>query len=252
MEKGSRPPGGGYPSGLRGVAAVGDPYCYLYAVVPGRKEGRIAGLRVGNRELYRVGKRGLMAVVHRGEPGEPFARTEEEALERAWLHYRVVEEIRRRYSSVLPLAAGQALPGQPPEETVRRWLGENEPWIRERLEFLRSRDEYRVEIRPGEEGDPEIPEAEGGRSYLARRAARLSRQEAREKRWKERAERWVTLLGESGPVEAERRQGELLAFCLLPRSEAREILERLAEKAREERVELRWSGPRAPYTFARP
>jgi hypothetical protein len=230
---------------------VTEAYCYLYAVVPGRKEGRLTGLRAGARHLYRVGKRGLMAVVHRGEPGEPFARTEEEAMERAWLHYRVVEELRRRYSSLLPLAAGQALAGQPPEETVRRWLEENEPWIRERLGFLRNKDEYRLEIRPEEEADPEIPEAEGGRSYLARRAAWLSCQEAREKRWKERAERWVALLGECGPVKAEKRPGELLAFCLLPRREAGEILGRLGEKAREERVELHWSGPRAPYAFAR-
>ncbi len=62
------------------MSGVREAYCYLYAIVPGRKEGPLAGMRAGGRRLYRVGRAGLMAVVHRGEPGEPFARTEKESL----------------------------------------------------------------------------------------------------------------------------------------------------------------------------
>ena len=122
---------------------------YIYGVVEGSGPCRLKTAGVGGAEVFPVDYNGLAAIVHACEP-EPYSTTDDDAA-RAWVesHNSVLQECLELFESVVPCTFNTIIhdPGDSnPDDIVKGWLKKQEQELRERLDRVRGKREFSVQI----------------------------------------------------------------------------------------------------------
>lgn len=233
--------------------------CYIYCVVPGSESASLGLIGLGGEEAYLVSWGDLGAIVHKG--GRPPALSHQSAA----MHQRVVEEALQRFGAVVPLAFGHVMPGG--EAAVRDWLAASHEELKEKLEKVRGKIEFGVQVMWD-------PEAVAARLLSQRQGLRRLKEEA-QKNPGEAQQRLQAALDEEMRILADRyareyrevlgglstgvrperlRQAgdglQMIAHfsCLVPREDA-DRLAGMIEECRRDGLLVKVSGPWPPYSF---
>lgn len=122
---------------------------YVYCIADGGQKARLGPIGIGSFEVYSVSYRRVSAVVH-DCPAEPYKSTDPQVVE-GWVmaHQRVVDAAWERWGTVLPLGFDTIVKGQGdggPQEAVRTWLAGEYQSLRHRIETVRGKAEYGVQV----------------------------------------------------------------------------------------------------------
>ncbi len=255
--------------------AVGDGL-YVYCIVPGAHVCEWPGAGLDGAHVFTVASSDLSAVVHACS-AEPYAGRDEQV--RAWVstHAAVVELAWERWGTVVPMGFDvivKAAAGRTARENVLAWLADNRERLHAKLEELEGCQEYGVQVvmdwkraleamsRSSEKalalGREMAGKPEGIRYLYRERIERVLRAEAESAAsaaCRDCCER-ISRLARSVRVSKPRSLGEdrqmFLNLAVLVRAdrvaELGDELDRVA--ASSEIVEVRFTGPWPPYSFA--
>lgn len=125
-----------------------DRALYVYAVAAGEPVA-FAAAGIDSAPLLAVDTGGLVAVVHECS-AQPYASQEKEVVE-GWVqeHNAVVAEALQHYDAVLPMAFDTLVFGKDAIEAtdrVRQWLRDDGDMLRRKLDRIRDRQEYGVQV----------------------------------------------------------------------------------------------------------
>ena len=231
---------------------------YLYCVVSADgADFRTDG--VENEPVYVVEADGIAAVVH---ACESLYDTDDPQRVRKWLldHQSVVDAAGERFGTPLPFRFDTVIAGD--DGTVREWLEGARDGIESHLADLADHWEYRVEVvridDPAFDDDrldelrAEAEAADEGRSFLVEKQIEERKRELRRAADAEIAadarERLDPLARE---LDVDESADAVASFSLLAREDDERALgERLDAVAACEGIEVRFTGPWPPYSFA--
>jgi len=243
---------------------------YLYCVVPAA--GPVPALRspaLDGGAVHAVRYRDLAVLAH-GCPPEPYQGSEEAV--RGWIasHNAVVEEAWESAGSVLPVSFDVIVTGdaqRSAQANLVGWLDERYAALRGRLRALEGRAEVGVQVLWDTEEltascgigplAPAVPAR--GRAYFACQQQRRDLRDQLDRRAEADCGRYMENLAaladdvRTNKVRpAKGRQMVLNLSLLVPRVTIPRIGEYLEEVSQEPGVEVRFTGPWPPYSFAGP
>ena len=122
---------------------------YLYCIVEGGERVDFGGIGIEGKEVYTIPYKDLSAVVHNCPP-EPY-QSENEEIVKSWVisHQKIVDAVLRRFGTVLPIGFDTIIQGNAvadPEENMRNWLKEDYENLKAKMEKVRGRAEYGVQV----------------------------------------------------------------------------------------------------------
>lgn len=122
---------------------------YVYCIAEAGERQSLASIGIDGNEVYTIPANELCAVVH-SCPAEPYSSDDEE-LVRRWVvnHQAVVEAALSRFGTVLPMRFDtiiQDKDGIDADDNVRRWLVDEGDQLKKKLDHLREKEEYGVQI----------------------------------------------------------------------------------------------------------
>lgn len=279
------PPGGGEAS-LKGeaepvsqcgggAASAGPPACYVYGVAEGAECASIERPGVDGNPVYVVLFDGLAAVVHRCQP-EAYA-TKDDDLARSWVesHNAVLEECLEKFPAVLPCTFNTILydPSAPDADAaVSEWLKKEAPSLKRRLEKVRGKREYGVQVfwDPKlvaeelfrEDGDlsalkREVDAMPPGAAYMYRekleKALKSKMESLAAARHREFMERIRKCCSDLKVEKNKRAEGGLQMIgnwsCLLAPEEVEALGSAVEEISNIPGYQVRFTGPWPPYSF---
>lgn len=249
---------------------------YLYCVAEGHEALDLSFIGIEGKPVYGIGCHDLVALVHdcEGRPGE--IKDPELARSLLLAHQGVVDDVFAKLGSVLPVGFGNIISpgnGKGADEQVSGWLGGNYEAFKGKLERVRGKAEYGVQI---------FMDCEAAALALKETVPELKRlgEEAkdaaspgvafmREERFKEVLSCEIgSMVGSSfnvflkrisglgGELKVERTSrhegGKRMIMnlsCLLSEAQAKEMGELLEEIRSYSFVSLRFTGPWPPYSF---
>lgn len=132
----------------RPAEAIGEAR-YLYCIADGAQQISLGRIGIDGNEVYTIPYRDLSAVVHNCSP-EPY-QSQDEQLVKGWVmaHQKVVETAQERFGTVLPFGFDTIIKGEgeaDPEENMKQWLRDDCENLREKMEKVRGKAEYGVQI----------------------------------------------------------------------------------------------------------
>ena len=260
---------------IEGTAADRQRGLYVYCIADGGQEVRLGPIGIDGREVYSVPYREVCAVAH-DCPAQPYQSTELQTVE-GWVmaHQRVVDAAWERWGTVLPLAFDTVVQGRGdggPREGVGDWLAGEYENLKRKLEAVRGKAEYGVqlfweprtvardiaakseEIRRLEE---EIRSKPRGLAYMYRQRLEniLKREmEAKADRCSKDFYHLVKkhicdLKVEKAKRADDDRQMIMNLSCLVYRDKVSDLGEALVSIAEMEGFSVRFTGPWPPYSF---
>ena len=241
---------------------------YLYCVVPATGAmPAFSSPALDGGPVHAVRHRDLAALAHGCAP-EPYQGSEEEV--RGWIaaHNAVVEEAWESAASVLPMSfdvivRGDA--GRSAEANLSGWLLEHHAGLRGRLQALEGRAEvgvqviWHIETQPGSgPADTQTPVSPArGRDFFVRqqfqRQARAQFERKAEAACRRYCENLAPLADDmqvNKPRPVQGRQMVLNLSLLVARPAISRVGEYLEGVSLEPGVEVRFTGPWPPYSFA--
>ena len=242
---------------------------YLYCVVPvtDAAPAPLSSPALDGGAVHAVRYQDLAALAHACPP-EPYQGDEETV--RAWVaaHNTVVEEAWQSAESVLPMSFDVIVTGdadRSAEANLVGWLGEHHAALRSRLQALKGRAEMGVQILWNTDSitasEAIVAEASAiparGRAYFARQQLRRQLRTELERKAESDCRRYLENLaaladdvqvGKPRPVKG--RQMVLNLSLLVARLAVGPIGEYLERVSQEPGVEVRFTGPWPPYSFA--
>lgn len=122
---------------------------YIYCVASGREKITFGRIGIERSKVYTIPYRDLCAVVHDCPP-VPYQSEDQEEV-KFWIiaHEKVVESAWKRFSLVLPLGFDTIVKGEKDlnaEENLRKWLAEDYDNLKHKLEKLKDKAEFGVQI----------------------------------------------------------------------------------------------------------
>src|SRR3972149_1251070 len=122
---------------------------YVYCVADAGERLSLGRIGLDGAEVYCIPYHDLCAVAH-ACVAQPYS-SGDSGTAREWVleHERVVEAAWKKWGTVLPLAFDtlfRAEAGANAEENVRSWLQTDYPTLRQRLDRVRDREEYGVQV----------------------------------------------------------------------------------------------------------
>ena len=122
---------------------------YLYCVADTPEEASLGRAGLEGEEVFTVPCRDICGVVQRC-PHEPYQSSNEEVV-KGWVlaHQRVVEAAWRRWGTVLPSTFDTIFQGDDvgdAERTVRDWLETEYDYLRAKMQWVKGKAEYGVQI----------------------------------------------------------------------------------------------------------
>ena len=122
---------------------------YLYCIVEGDETANLGSIGIGGNEVYAISYKDLLAFVHNCS-AEPY-RSEDEEIVKGWIvtHQNVVDAAWKKFDTVLPMGFDTIIKGDEvadPEENMKKWLTEDYENLKTRLEKVRGKAEYGVQI----------------------------------------------------------------------------------------------------------
>lgn len=122
---------------------------YVYCIASARDNTTFGRIGIERNEVHTIPYRDLCAVVHDCPP-VPYQSEDHEKV-KSWIiaHEKVVESAWERFGMVLPLGFDTIVKGDKglnAEDNLRRWLAEDYDNLRHKLEKLRDKAEFGVQI----------------------------------------------------------------------------------------------------------
>jgi len=122
---------------------------YLYGVADGGEQTSLGKIGIEGHEVYTIPYQDLCAVVHKC-PAQPYTM-EDQAVLQQWVitHHHVVHLAWERFGTILPSGFGTIIKsdeGGDPQETVRAWLRQEYESLQKKIERVRGKAEYGVQI----------------------------------------------------------------------------------------------------------
>ena len=117
---------------------------YLYCIVNGGTELELGEVGIEDSRVYTVPHEDVSAVVH-ACPAKPYESKDEEKVKR-WIfaHHYVIDQATKRFGTVLPFTFDSIVKGN--DKVVKDWLGKEYPKFKRELERLKDKSEYTVQI----------------------------------------------------------------------------------------------------------
>jgi hypothetical protein len=248
---------------------------YVYCITEGDEESSLGSTGIDGSEVYAIPAAGLCAVVHNC-PAEPYASDDEKIVER-WVisHQDVVEKAMKRYGTVLPMRFDTIIPdtdGVSAEQNIRKWLNDEGIGFKKRLDDLRGKEEYGVQIfwEPGTVAsilsktrpeivqlDEEIRAKPKGLAYMYRqRLERLLKEEVEKEAEHSFRDFYHRIRGCAATIKVERTKKEqdkqmlMNLSCLIPRGGIGALANELEKIDSMDGFSVRFTGPWPPYSFA--
>lgn len=248
---------------------------YLYCVADSGERADLGKIGLECKEVYTIPLLDLCAVVHNC-PSQPYRSDDNEVL-KGWIinHEKVVEAAWERFGTVLPLAFDTIVKGEGdinPEENIKNWLKEDYANLKERMDKIRGKAEYGVQIfwdpefiadeiaRVNEEIknlNEEIKSKPKGMAYmLKQKLENLLKKEMEKKAdicfkdFYARIRKCVDVIrvGKTKKID-EKKQMLMDLSCLLDKEKSKELGEELEKINMEEGFSVRFTGPWPPYSF---
>lgn len=122
---------------------------YVYCVADGGEQVSLGPIGIDGSKVYTIPYRDICAVVHKC-PAEPYQSDDQEMV-KAWVmtHQKVVDEAWERWGTILPLGFDTIVmekDGVGAEENVRNWLQNDYDNLKRKMERVRGKAEYGVQI----------------------------------------------------------------------------------------------------------
>lgn len=248
---------------------------YIYCVAKSGERARLGPIGIEGLDVYTIPYRDLCAVVHTCS-AEPYTSDDDKVV-KGWIltHQGVVEAAWKKFGTVLPGGFDTIITGNestPPEESVRGWLQEDYTHLQEKIEKVRGRAEYGVQIFWDQkviarqmvqdhkelwELEQEISAKPDGTAYMYRqKLERLIKKEMEAKADRDfreffhRIKRHVHDLRIEKPKKVdEEMQMVMNLSCLVDRDGDEELGEELEKIHATEGLRVRFTGPWPPYSF---
>jgi len=247
---------------------------YIYGVIPRIKKDNFGPIGIMGNTVYSISYKELSALVH-DCPSEPYQGDEEEVKEWVSAHATVVDAAWAEADTVLPMRFDVIVKGdeeRSAEENVRKWLEEGYETLKAKLEEFRDKVELGVQIlwdpaiitqritAANEEIKGLLTEMAGkspGIAYFYQHKIAEAVKREMEKRAAEdyrniyeelRAHAVDTHINKAKKVQD--KQMIMNLTLLVEREKVHPLGEILGRVREEEGVEVRFTGPWPPYTFA--
>jgi hypothetical protein len=247
---------------------------YIYAVIPRVATAELGAVSIAGTRVYMLAHRAIAAVVHDCPP-EPYQGEPEAVASWVRLHNDVIDTAWSKAGSVLPMRFNviiKADDGRSADENVRRWLELEYSSLQAKLDEFRNKVELGVQVlwdpaviaQRIVEGNEEIKalraeiatRSRGAAYFLEHKIAGAVKEEMERKAQRDFATCYERLKerSEGTHVNKVRKQDDKAMIAnlslLVRRERVQEIGALLQETGGEEGVEIRFTGPWPPYTFA--
>jgi hypothetical protein len=249
---------------------------YLYCIVNGGAELDLGEIGVEDAKVYTVPHEDVAAVVHACQ-AKPYESKDEEKVKR-WIfaHQYVIDQATKRFGTVLPFTFDSIVKGD--DKVVKDWLGKEHSKFKRELERLKDKSEYTVQIfcdesmlaeKVEEKSDDvrklrdDIKAKSKGAAYLLERKLEgmikdLVAAEASgySKKFLEQIKGHVDEIKAENPSKRvpEKWKNKLMILnlsCLVHKDRVEELGNALGEINKLEGFAVRFTGPWAPFSFAR-
>ena len=249
---------------------------YLYCIVDSRAEQELGEIGIEDSKVYTIPHEDVAAVVHACQ-AKPYESKDEEKVKR-WIfaHQYVIDQATKRFGTVLPFTFDSIVKGD--DKVVKDWLGRERLKFKRELERLKDKSEYTVQIFCDESmlaGKVEEKEIEvrklreeiktkpKGAAYLLERKLEgmikdLVAAEANgySKKFLEQIKGHIDELKTENPSKhvPEKWKDKLMVLnlsCLVHKDRVEELGNVLGEINKLEGFAVRFTGPWAPFSFAR-
>jgi len=247
---------------------------YVYAVIPRLDKDDFGPIGIGGSRVYAIPYQDICAVVHDCPP-EPYQGDEETVKGMVAVHSDVVDAVWEAAGSVLPMSFDVII--RPDEEksaddNVRKWLEDEYTTFKMRVDEFRDKIELGVQIlwdpavitrRITEENEEirklaaEMASKSRGLAYFYQhKIAEAVKQELENKadqdyrRYYERLREYVEDTQVNKIKKHRDKQMIMNLSLLVKRDRVKALGEALGEIREEEGVDVRFTGPWPPYTFA--
>jgi len=248
---------------------------YLYCVADSEDQVSLGPIGIDGNKVYTIPYRDICAVVHEC-PAEPYNSTDREVVN-SWVlaHQKVVDEAWARWGTVLPLGFDTIVmdkDGVEAEENVRNWLQNDYDKLKSKMEKVRDKAEYGVQIfwEPQviaqylADSSPEIRQLEEEMKSQPKGIAYLYKQKlenALKRELESKADQCFrdfyqgirgyvdSIVVEKTKPGAQNTQMIMNLSCLLPRDKTAELGEELENLNSIDGFSVRFTGPWPPYSF---
>jgi hypothetical protein len=255
--------------------STADEALYLYCVGDGAVEASFGNIGVGGKPVCTMPYKDLSAVIHKCPP-EPYQSDDDETV-KSWVisHQSVVDAAWEKFGTVLPSGFDTIIKGggaASAEENLRKWLEENYPRLRDRLERVKGKAEVGVQIlwdrktvthnllEAGEEFkklNNEMKEKPPGTAYFYKQrieqALRKELEAKADEYFREFYGRIKQYADDIHVEKTKRLEGDkqmLLNLSVLTQKDKVKMLgEELAKIKEIDGIEVRFTGPWPPYSF---
>jgi len=247
---------------------------YVYALIPHTDRDNFGAIGIDGNAVYTISYRDISAVVH-DCPMEPYQGDEARVKEMVGTHGDVVDAAWEEAGSILPMSFDVIVRSddeRTADDNVRRWLADEYETLEAKLNELRDKVELGVQIfwdtrgitqRIAEENeeikklmDEMATKSRGVAYFYQHKIADAVKKEMEAKADRDYRDyyRRLRACAEDAEVNKIRRdKNRQMIFnlsLLVKRDEVTALGEELAKIKGEEGVEVRFTGPWAPYTFA--
>ncbi len=249
---------------------------YLYCIAEGRERVNFGKIGIEQNEVYTIPFNDLCAVVHNC-PLKPYESQNQDVV-KEWVlrHQKVVDKAWERLGTVIPIGFDTIIGGNKvsdPEEDVRSWFEEDYTNLKLKIEKVRGREEYGVQVFwdhrvMAEKALEESPEIKGlqqeikskpkGVAYMCRQKLesllkkeleRLADQNFQEFYERIRSHVDDLKIEKTKKTEDEDRQMLMNLSCLVSKDRNKELGEELEKIQALEGFFVRYTGPWPPYSF---
>ena len=249
---------------------------YLYCIADSSEAVSLGNVGIEENEVYSIPYKDLCAIVHNC-PARPY-ESEDKEIVKGWVlsHQKVVDAAWEKLGTLIPIGFDTIIQGNAaiePEENMKKWLGDDYDNLKAKMEKIRGRAEYGVQLfwdrkTMAEKISDESPEIKAlneeikskpkGVAYMYRQKLEaLLRKEI-----EDRADRYFKeFYGKIAPhavdihvektkkTEDEDKQMLLNLSCLLPKKGSKGLGEALEKIDALEGFSVRYTGPWPPYSF---
>jgi len=248
---------------------------YLYCVVESKEEISLGKIGIEDSQVYTIPYKDLCAVVHNC-PTEPYKHEDEEVVKN-WVktHQDVLDVATEKFGTILPLGFDTIIKGDEdtgPEENMRRWLEEDYENLKAKMEKIKGKAEYGVQIfwdpkiighkiaESNEEIkklDQEIKSKPKGAAYMYKQKLENALKKEMEKEVDQcfkdfytRIKKCVDDLKVEKTKKAEKGKQMLVNLsCLVHRDRYKDLGEELEKIDKMDGFSVRFTGPWPPYSF---
>ena len=249
---------------------------YLYCIADSSEAVSLGNIGIEENEVYSIPYKDLCAVIHNC-PATPY-ESEDKEIVKEWViaHQKVVDAAWEKLGTLIPIGFDTIIQGNAavePEENMKKWLGDDYDNLKAKIEKVRDRAEYGVQLfwdrktiaKKVSDESPEIKALNEEIKSKPKGIAYMYRQKLEallKKEIEERADRYFKeFYGKITPhvddvhvektkkTEDEDKQMLLNLSCLLPKEGSKGLGEELEKIDAIEGFSVRYTGPWPPYSF---